>query len=229
MSPDADEPPVVDTVDAPVAGVGAGIEAAVDNDILIKAAVLDLADALVVARAGVLGQARFVVRSRVQRMPLQGDAVAAAARAEALLARGEALEPDESEAVLAAEIEREATLRDFALDGGESLLSAIVASRSIPELHTGEKRAIAALEQVIDVVPGMAAIRGRVRCLEQLVFAAAERLGASAVGIAVCAEPAADKTLTICAECYSARAINAHALTSYVARLRALAPTVLAP
>lgn len=237
MSAAADESPVADTVDAPVgdavdapgAPASVGIDAAVDNDILIKAAVLDLSGALVAARAGVLGQARFVVRDRVERMAMQGDAVAAGARADALVARCQALEPDESEAVLAAEIEREATLRDLALDGGESLLAAIVASRSIPELHTGDKRAVAALERIIPVVPRMAAIRGRVRCLEQLVVAAAGRLGASAVGVAICAEPNADKTLTICSECHSARAINTEALASYVARLRALAPTVLAP
>src|SRR4051812_35804646 len=87
--------------DAAAASSGAAaddvVDAAVDNDILIKAAVLDLADALVAARAGVLGQARFVVASRVMRMPLRGDAGAAAARAEELLARCRALEPDDQE------------------------------------------------------------------------------------------------------------------------------------
>src|SRR4051812_6273072 len=80
MSPAADESPIADTVDAPVAdavdapaaAANAGIDAAVDNDILIKATVLDLSDALVAARAGVLGQARFVVRGRVKRMTMQG-------------------------------------------------------------------------------------------------------------------------------------------------------------
>jgi hypothetical protein len=162
MSPAADGTPTADAVDAPAADA---VDAAVDNDILIKAAVLDLADALVTARAGVLGQARFVVRGRVQRMSLRGDAAAAEARADALLERCQALEPNDAEAALAAEIEREAALRDLALDGGESLLAAIIASQPIPELHTGDKRAIAALEGIIPVLPRMAAIRGRVRCL----------------------------------------------------------------
>lgn len=216
MNPSADDAPAADVVDA-----------AVDNDILIKAAVLDLADALVTASAGVLGQARFVVRSRVQRFQMHGDINAATSRAELLLARCESLEPEEDEEALAAEIEREAALRDLALDGGESLLAAIVVSRSIPELHTGDKRAIAALEAIIPDVPAIASICGRVRCLEQLATAAAGDLGAAAVGAAICAEPGADKTLTICAECQSARALNPHALASYIAKLRAQAPTVL--
>ena len=122
------------------------IDAAVDNDILIKAAILDLSDSLVTDRAGVLGQARFVVAKRVERMPLRGRRGAAIERTDALLARCVSLEPSEDEIALAAVIERTAALRDLPLDAGESQLAAIVLSRPIAELHTGDKRAIAAFE-----------------------------------------------------------------------------------
>lgn len=227
MSATGDEEAVKPTA-LPATDTPGTVEAAVDNDVLIKAAVLDLADALVTAHAGILGQARFVVLGRVQRMALRGDTNTAAGRAAALLARCQTLEPDDAETALAAEIEREAALRDLALDGGESLLAAIVASRPIPEFHTGDKRAIGAFEQIILAVPRMAIIRGRVRSLEQLALAAAARMGTSAVGGAVCAEPDADKTLTICSECRSARTLNVQALESYIARLRTAAPTILA-
>jgi hypothetical protein len=206
------------------------LNAAVDNDVLIKAAALDLVDVLVAERAGILGQARFVVAKRVARLPLRGSTDRATERAEALLARCESLEPDEGEIALAAAIERAAALRDLPLDGGESQLTAIVICRSITELHTGDKRAVSALESIADGVNELAVLAGRVRCLEQIVDAAVGMVGATAVGAAICDEPSVDKTLTICSECHSSsgRTVNVAALRSYIERLRAAAPRVLA-
>jgi hypothetical protein len=208
-----------------------GVEAAVDNDVLIKAACYRLHDAIVESNFGVLGAARFVIRSRIARMSLTGDRELAQRAAADLIARSVVLEPTPEELALAAEVETLAQREGLELDAGESQLATIVAERRLPQLKTGDKRAIRALEQLLDVIPRLSTLMGRVRCLEQLIEDLVERLDPDDVARAICAEPTVDKTLAICARCYTPSphgpAIDREGLSSYIGQVRAAAPRLL--
>lgn len=209
----------------------AALDCVVDNDILIKAACYRLHDDLVAPRFGVLGAARFVLAARLAKMPLRGDPQAAQNAATEMLSRSQTLEPNDSELALAANLETLAQRRGLELDVGESQLTAIVAERDVPQLRTGDKRAIRALEQLLDIFAPLGPIAGRVRSLEQLVADLVERADPDDVARAICAEPAVDKALSICARCHSPAphgpAIDHDGLASYIRQLRAEAPRVL--
>ena len=210
----------------------AEVDAAVDNDILIKAACYRLEAGLVGSSFGVLGAARFVIRFRIAKMPLTGDRESAQRAAADLIARSFVLEPTLEEQTLAAELETLAQREGLELDAGESQLAAIVAERRLPQLKTGDKRAIRALEQLLDAVPRLATLACRVRCLEQLIEDLVERVdNPDEVARAICTEPTVDKTLAICARCYAPRphgpAIDREGLSSYIGQLRADAPRLL--
>jgi hypothetical protein len=209
-------------------------EIAVDNDVLIKASCYGLAAALGEGRLmGVLGAARYVVTGRIRKMPLAGDRAAARLAALELLERCIEMEPAESELRLAVDIERAAQRNGLSLDAGESQLAAMVVGRSIPLLETGDKRAIRGLEVLLDEVVELAALPGRVRCLEQIAMLCARDGDPQALAEAICAERDVDKTLSICCRCYSpppeGHALDPEALRSYVEALRADASRVLEP
>ncbi len=208
------------------------VNAAVDNDILIKAACYRLQDTLLGASFGVLGAARFVVAGRLARMPLMGERQEAQDAAADLIARSVVLEPSDAELTLAAELETLAQRQGLELDAGESQLAAIVAERDVGQLSTGDKRAIRAFEQLLDALPALAALAGRIRSLEQLVDDLVGRLESpDDVAKAICAEPTVDKALTICARCHTpppdGPAIDREGLASYIRQLRADAPRML--
>lgn len=209
----------------------APLDCVVDNDILIKAACYRLQHGLVAPRFGVLGAARFVLAARLAKMPLRGDRQAAQDAATEMLVRSQTLEPNDGELALAASLETLAQRRGLELDVGESQLTAIVTERDVPQLRTGDKRAVRALEQMLDVFAPLEAIVGRVRSLEQLVADLVKHADADEVARAICAEPAVDKALSICARCHSPAphgpAIDHDGLASYIRELRAQAPRVL--
>lgn len=210
------------------------VDAAVDNDILIKAACYRLQDALLGASFGVLGAARFVVAGRLARMPLTGERQGAQDAAADLIARSVDLEPSDAELILAAELETLAQRQGLELDAGESQLAVIVAGRDIRQLCTGDKRAIRALEQLLDSLPALAALAGRIRALEQLVDDLVGRVqNPDDIAKTICAEPTVDKALTICARCHTpppdGPAIDRDGLASYISRLRTEAPRMLQP
>jgi len=210
------------------------VDAAVDNDILIKAACYRLHDSLLGPSFGVLGAARFVVAGRLSRMPLMGERQQAQDAAADLIARSVVLEPSDAELTLAAELETVAQRQGLDLDAGESQLTAIVANRDVGQLSTGDKRAIRALEQLLDALPALAALTGRIRSLEQLVDDLVDRVeSADDIAKAICAEPAVDKALTICARCHTpppnGPAIDRDGLASYIRQLRKEAPRILQP
>jgi hypothetical protein len=212
--------------------MGGVLDAAVDNDILIKAACYDLAAEFEASRSlGVLGVAKYVVAGRIDRMPLSGDRSVARAAALGLIARSSALEPSRDELDLAAVIETAAQRRGLELDAGESQLAAMIVHRSIPFLETGDKRAIRGFEVLLDELSDLAPLRGRLRCLEQIVARCINGVGPDALARAVCAEPQVDKTLSICFRCFSspphAAALDRDGLESYIAALRASAPRAL--
>jgi hypothetical protein len=213
------------------------VDVAVDNDVLKKALCYGIADLFWQrddggVMIGVLGAARFVVAAAIQRAQLNGDLQAALSKLDEVLTESVTLEPSAAEIELAALLETFAQRASLELDGGESQLAAMTALRAIEALHTGDKRAIAALERTLDGVEGLATIAGRVRCVEQLVLDIVDSgTNCEDVGAAVCAEPRVDKALTICFGCHSGGANAATvraALASYINDVRRTAPRLLA-
>ena len=115
------------------------------------------------------------------------------------------LEPTEPEAILAADLELMAQTACLAWDAGESQLCAMLITRMVPALLTGDKRAISALERLVALEPRTAGAAGKIYCLEQLVTLALGKLAIDTVRVAVCRKPIVDRALAICFSCSSFR------------------------
>lgn len=214
------------------------MRALIDNDILFKGACYGLLTDLVSTVCpddevvGILGSAQFVVPKRIERGSLRRNPPLALEVFSLFLHRARALEPSEDEQRMAADLELTAQRLGISLDNGESQLCAILSLRLLPLLLTGDKRAIAAIERLLDVHPKLMHICGRVKCVEQLFALLLSRDGSGAARSAVCAEPEIDRALTICFGCHSNPVIEANymeGLQSYINDLRVLAARVLAP
>lgn len=212
------------------------MKALIDNDILLKGACYGPLDHFVEAtcgsadHAGTLGAARFVVSKRIQRRRPNKGADAALAALQAFLNRAVQIEPTPAEQAVASEFELTALKLSVSLDAGESQLCAVLISRLVPYLLTGDKRAITALELLLDADGRLWALCGKVRCLEQLVLDALSRdTGGDSLRTVICAEPHVDKTLTICLSCHSpaSSASPSEGLASYIEDLRSQATRVL--
>jgi hypothetical protein len=207
-------------------------DVAVDNDVLIKAACYGLTDELNASRSlGVLGAAKYVVAKRIDRVALSGDGNAARGAALDLIARCSVLEPTADELDLATTIETSAQRRGLELDAGESQLAAMIIRRGIAVLETGDKRAIKAFEALLDELADLEVLRGRLRCVEQIVARCLDATDADALGRAICAEPDVDKALSICFRCFSPppqqALLDRDGLNSYIELLRENAQRVL--
>ena len=210
--------------------------AALDNDIVIKGICLGLLNAICEAVApnepiGVLGTARFVVAASIRRVDVARRS-AALEDLTAFLDSVDILDPTDTEQQFAADLEAAAQRLNVALDTGESQLCAIVIERAMTLLLTGDKRAIAAAERLIGVVPRLAEISGRLLCLEQATGRLLEAGDYAEIRRAVCAEPEVDKALTICFSCGRPDVPQGkviEGLRSYVDDLRRQAPQILAP
>jgi len=208
----------------------------VDNDVLVKGAcygvLAELATSVsgIASRCGVLGAARFVAPSAIRRQHLQRDASIARELLQAFLDQTVVVEPTEDEQQLAAELESTAQALALNLDAGESQLAAILVTRTIASMLTGDKRAIVAMEQLLQTIPQVQVLAGRVHCLEQAVRRLVQATDVATIRHAICAEPRVDKALTICFSCASPDSQPAvvAALSSYIDDLRAAAPHVLA-
>lgn len=207
---------------------------AVDNDILLKALSYGLEGYFWPEEEerviGVLGAARFVLSDRLAKAGLKRGSCADALKH--LLHRAEILEPEKAEVDLAAAVERRASELGFELDGGESQLAAVVVTRGFESFETGDKRAIAGLEPMVNEITSLGALCGRVRCLEQI----AHRLAAvdedfPHIAEAICGEADVDRSLSTCFSCYSGLKVTQdsvlEALLSYIKAVRESAPTVL--
>jgi hypothetical protein len=212
------------------------MKALIDNDILVKGACYRLLAEIVASipgdgHCGILGAAKFVVPHYIKRQKLAGDVAAAEICFFSVLASSEALEPSSDERELAAALEANAQQLALSLDPGESQLVSILVSRVLPWLATGDKRAIAALERLLDTDARLAGLAGKVRCLEQLVKQMLANGDYRAIRNAICSEAAVDKALTICFSCSSQDATSANidqGLDSYIGAIRASAARVLA-
>ena len=212
----------------------ASIDEALDNDVILKA--LRYGETGLFwprpVRVGVLGAAIYVVGGRIERLKLAETRPTIESELASFFARTAQLEPSADEVTRAAELEREAQRQSLPLDAGESQLAAMVATRAIALMTTGDKRAITSFEQLLGVAPWLGALGGRVRSLEQLVLIRQEELFA-ALAECVRSDPDADTTLRICFSSdggnHPAREVVEQGLASYICALRTDAPQILVP
>jgi hypothetical protein len=212
------------------------MDTVVDNDLILKSVSYGLAEAFWPdgggGSMGILGAARYVVGHEIDRASLNRATDAAHSDLAGLLARCEELEPTEEEISLATDIELCGQEQGLALDNGESQLAAIVVTRGLPLLETGDKRAIAALQEARCHLPALEALRGRVRCLEQIARRAIDvEETFDMLSASVCAESGVDRSLSICFGCFgdspADRATTLQALDQYVRAVRREASEVL--
>ena len=213
------------------------MRAVVDNDILFKGACYGLLAELISAVCeprdgiGVLGAAWFVVSKKIQQRPPNRGIGPAITDLKQFFDYAVVVEPTKDEQSIAAEFELCAQQAGLNLDPGESQLCAVLITRLVQLLLTGDKRAIKTLEQLLDADTRLAAISGRVWCLEQLVVIMMKSKDAGALKNAICAEDHVDKTLAICFSCNSAEVAGrdcTDGLRSYISDLRRSAGRVLA-
>jgi hypothetical protein len=213
------------------------MNALIDNDVLFKGACYGLLEKLIsiicpINATGVLGSARFVVPKKIEKANLNRDRGTALGILLAFLSQTETLEPADDEQRMAADFELAAQKLGVNLDGGESQLCAILVKRVLSSLLTGDKRAIAAIETLLDADSRLMPICGKVKCLEQVFVGSIVRHGCVTLRLAVCAEPEIDKALSICFSCKSQSVEDASILEgfqSYINDLRQCACRVLAP
>lgn len=173
---------------------------------------------------------RFVAYKRLRRK--SPDPQATQARLAIFLDDAIELEPTEDELRQAAVIEAQAVTAGLELDSGESQLCAISIARTIPILLTGDKRAIAAAEALLETVADLTALTERIACLEQAMTLAVERLGALSVRARVLAELNMDTAINICFQVTNPdvdATFEPTGLSSYINSVRASAPTLLIP
>src|SRR3954454_41120 len=205
------------------------IRLAVDNDIILKGLRYGLESDFwpEPETVGVLGAARYVIAAALER---DGE-TRGLQNLEALLGQVARLEPEAREIEFAAQIERRAAAAGLELDGGESQLAAMVCCREIAVLETGDKRAIAAFEELLDECEELGPLRDAVSCLEQIVHRLASGDRFAELAVAICAMQGVDVALDACFRCHSgggaSRDEALEGLDSYIGALRARAPRVL--
>ncbi len=207
----------------------------IDNDILLKGSCYGLLDDLMAANCqsmpvGYLAVARFVVRKKLKKVKLRGQLAQAESVLNTFLCNHEPIEPTSEEAALASEFEASAQAQALPLDTGESQLLAILVARGEIAIFTGDKRAITATEQLLDCVPILTAVVGKMKCLEQLVKQTLQGTELDAIRAPICGEPDVDRVLTICFQC-SSSCVQIDdalmALESYISDLRKTSPRAL--
>lgn len=209
--------------------------ALIDNDILMKVACFGLVEQLLVSpplcseQVGVLGSAKFVLRKAIE-TKFSSAAAPAIQALESFVDSVEQIEPSEDEQTIASEIEAAAQVQAVFLDSGESQLCAVMISRALERLYTGDKRAIVAIAALVAIDSRLSLLLGKVECLEQLVVKSLSEESFDQICVSICSEPEVDKALAICFSCRrGSPTLEAvlQGLESYIRDLREGAPEVL--
>lgn len=183
-------------------------DSAIDNDVLFKSVCYGFFSELVASAPGeppspgVLGTARFVVPKLMRKRPPQR--VNASEDLATVMQALEVLEPTPAEVSLAADLQLAAQQQALALHVGECQLVAILYSRNLRFLLTGDRAAIEGIARLaapaqIDVT----VLRGKLICFEQAIRLLVATRGAGWVRAAICAEREVDTALRICFSCSS--------------------------
>ena len=212
------------------------LSSVIDNDVLIKMARYRLLTSGAFssitgdAAPGVLSAARFVAEKRIARNAPVERRDDALAEFREFFRRVEILEPSDRELLLALSLEDAAQALGLALDAGESQLVAIVTVRRLERMLSGDKRALIALERLVGTVSELQGSLGVAVCLEQVMACLVAELGVDECRESVCADPSADRALSISFSCGLQTAPLDGVLAglrSYIAALRQQCPRVL--
>ncbi len=176
---------------------------------------------------GVLTVALFVLTRHLKRSQRIADRTRAKAKFRRIVLMCQRIEPTPDEIAVALSLEEQAQVEGLQLDAGESQLLAILVSRQVPLLLTGDKRAIAAIERLRIAEDA----QGRLACLEQLFHCFLDSENKQDIRDAICRESQVDKSLAICFSCGSGTASRSsiyEGLRSYIKAIRRSSPRVLA-
>lgn len=210
-------------------------EGLIDNDVLHKSTVYGLFGLLLesipldVNSYGMLGAAKYIIRNKLQKRPPNRGLELTLSEFESAIEHISVLEPTEEEVKFAASLELLAQQSNMSLDTGESVLCAILTSRSLGYLFTGDKRAIVAM-QALSKEEMALDVTNKVVCLEQMFYWLIHREDIDKVRSAVCQESKIDKALTNCFSCRSTSISTescAEGLNSYITHTRNSAPDIL--
>lgn len=203
----------------------------VDVDIMLKLSAYGLLSGFQDQRKlGLLAVSRYVVVKRLSRTSSLRNKQQALEEFQRFLERALAFEPAANEIGFAAMLETKAQELGLSLDVGESQLLAVLVHRHLERCWTGDKRAIASTETLIDHVVELRAVVGRVSCLEQAAVSLIGQLGIDGVRSSICAEPSMDIALSSSLSCYSPGFVPESimaGLNSYIEALRRQAPRTL--
>lgn len=213
-------------------------EVLIDNDVVFKTCYYSLIEELISSKPYgantfyALGAVQFILKNKMSKhVPVRGINVAIG-ELDAFLAKVELLEPTEDEVNLAADLEFLATSLGMELGNGESILCAVMHIRHKDYLFTGDKRAIKAIQVVINNWNNTVQldVKNKVICLEQLVSALLQNLPFDETRIKICQEPTVDKALSACFACKSSETTVdscQEGLSSFINDLKKQAPSVL--
>lgn len=142
----------------------------------------------------------------------------------AFLASCIVIEPTDEEIQLATEFEEGATTFGAEFDTGESQLVAVLITRLLSRLVTGDKRAITAMV-ALKIDKG----EGKILCLEQVLKVVIENGDWQELRSAVCAERSVDTAVAMAFSCYSSPSVDdvVEGLDSYIGDLRSKAGAYL--
>lgn len=207
-----------------------------DNDVLHKTIAYGLFEGILKTPTvrneiyGVLGTAKYVVGRKLKKHPPLRGIDATLIDFNAALQSLNEIEPTQEEVKTAAQFEYMAQRLNLAFDNGESILCAVLLARQLNHILTGDKRAIVAVEMLVNATNISNQIGSKLICLEQLFLWFIKKCEVGNVRAAICSESAVDKALTSCFGCYSPEVADdscVEGLKSYIDSLRKSAPTVL--
>lgn len=201
-----------------------------DSDVVKKLTAYDLFDEThkIAQGAGhdllILGAAPFVLAKAISKSRSISDRIGTAKRLGEAIKLCVVLEPTEQETSLAAALEDAAQRSGFPFDAGESLLVAILATRTGHSLATGDKRALGVLPTLASGAGILVELQARIACLEQVISSVLKSFPDSQPASRICSEPLADTAISICFGCTAGSFLAETALaalSSYTAHLRA--------
>jgi hypothetical protein len=206
-----------------------------DSDIAIKTVRLDIVDEVFVSlkplgTAGMLAVAIYAMRKRLKQKLAQEERARIEAAFIKLSGEVNILEPSLQEIELAAMLEETARNKGFSLNVGESQLFAVLVLRQLDLLVTGDKRAVAAANALLDEATALKHAINRVACLEQLFMYLLSRFDFESLRTKICHGRDTDKAISICFSCIRDEAdkeTTKQALAIYIAHVRATAPMML--
>ncbi|TCS37909.1 hypothetical protein EDC30_103201 [Paucimonas lemoignei] len=210
--------------------------ALIDNDVLYKTAAFGVLGKMMasgpfrVQHYSMLGAAKYMITKRLTKRPPARGSSSALAEFEAAIAAISVLEPTDEEIRFAATLEFLAQELNLELDGGESILCAILLNRKSDYIFTGDKRAIRAVSGLL-AQDNTLGLSEKIVCLEQIFMWLIQHADSTEVRTAICAEPTVDKSLANCFSCLSPTVqIESwrEGLNSHIEDLKQRAPGVLA-